>query len=385
MRYLIMSCSTGGGHNSSAHAVEEELIKRGHEVIFLDPYDLVNEKRAEQVGWAYIKLVQTMPKVFGTLYFAGEMVSRIPIMSPVYFANAGVAYRMKKFLKENRFDGIIMSHIYPAEMITMLRRHKVELPPTFFIATDYICIPFTAETECDYYCIPGEDSIEAFESRGIPREKLKPCGIPVKEAFDKGRIDKKAMNEIGLSPNMRHILVVGGSVGAGRIILVTEILAGYIKAFNRKVDNGIIKSRKLHGIVVCGNNEKIYKKLRSKKKDFITILKSTDNMPDYMKASDIIISKPGGLSSTEAAVAKVPLIHISPIPGCESFNVKYFDAKGLSVYVKNIRKDMASAITALLKPENRAKMLQSQKSTINDNARNEWCDFIEEETESPSD
>ncbi|MBQ9392048.1 MAG: hypothetical protein IJU02_07680, partial [Lachnospiraceae bacterium] len=83
------------------------------------------------------------------------------------------------------------------------------------------------------------------------------------------------------------------------------------------------------------------------------------------------------------AVAKVPLIHISPIPGCESFNVKYFDAKGMSVYVKNIRKDLASAITALLKPENRDKMLKSQQSTINENARNEWCDFIEEETEFP--
>lgn len=383
MNYLIMSCSTGGGHNSAAHAIEKELVKRGHEVTFLDPYDLVNERRGDQVGWAYIKLVQTMPKVFGSLYFAGEMVSRIPIMSPVYFANAGVAYRMKGFLKKNNFDGIIMSHIYPAEMITMLKRHKVDVPPTFFVATDYICIPFTAETDCDYYCVPGEDSIEAFTSRGIPREKIKPCGIPVHEDFDKRGVNNRAIEEIGLSPKMRHILAVGGSVGAGQMKLVTDVLGGYIKIFNDKVDKGIIKSRKLHGIVVCGNNEKLYKKLHSMNKEFITVLKATDNMPLYMKASDIIISKPGGLSSTEAAVAKVPLIHISPIPGCESFNVKYFDAKGMSVYVKNIRKDLASAITALLKPENRDKMLKSQKSTINDNARNEWCDFIEEETEFP--
>lgn len=377
-----MSCSTGGGHNSAAHAVEDELIKRGHEVTFLDPYNLINDKAADKVGGAYIKLVQVAPKAFGSLYFAGEMVSKIPIMSPVYYVNGAVAYLMKKYLQKNEFDGIIMSHLYPAEMITMLKNHKIELPPTFYIATDYIPIPFTAETDIDYYCVPGEDCIEDFTSRGMPREKLIPCGIPVHERFS-GRskgVDRAVLEQLNLSPNLRHILVVGGSVGAGSIPQVTSILSGYIKRFNKKVDEGIIHSRKLHGIVICGNNDKMYKKLHSRYKEHITVLKRTENMSDYMKSCDIVISKPGGLSSTEAAVARVPLIHISPIPGCETFNVKYFDARGMSVYVENVRKDLASAITALLKPENRAKMLASQEISINENARDDLCDFVEKIT-----
>ena len=79
-------------------------------------------------------------------------------------------------------------------------------------------------------------------------------------------------------------------------------------------------------------------------------------------------------------MARVPLIHISPIPGCETFNVKYFDARGMSVYVENVRKDLASAITALLKPENRGKMLASQEISINENARDDLCDFVEKIT-----
>lgn len=382
MRYLVMSCSTGGGHNSAAHAVEDELIKRGHEVTFLDPYNLINDKAADKVGGAYIKLVQLAPKAFGSLYFAGEMVSKIPIMSPVYYVNGAVAYRMKKYLESNEFDGIIMSHLYPAEMITMLKRRGIKLPPTFYIATDYIPIPFTAETDIDYYCVPGEDCIEEFTSRGIPRERLIPCGIPVNEKFtDKTKgVDSKVRSELNLSCEYRHILVVGGSVGAGSIPQVANILSGYIKRFNKKVDEGIVRGRKLHGIVICGNNDKLYKKLHSKYKERITVLKKTDNMSDYMKCCDILISKPGGLSSTEAAVVKVPLIHISPIPGCETFNVRYFDARGMSVYVKNVRKDLASAITALLKPENRKKMLDSQEISINENARDDWCDFVEKIT-----
>ena len=375
-----MSCSTGGGHNSAAHAVEEELLERGNEVDFLDPYDLVNKRRSSQVGNAYIKLVQKTPKVFGYVYFLGELVSKIPLMSPVYFANAAVAYRMRKYLMQNHYDGIIMSHLYPAEMITMLKRHGMELPATFYIATDYTCIPFTAETDCDYYCLPGEDAVESFVSRGIPIDKVKPYGIPVKEGFDAAAPAGKNSKIMPpwLSANYRHILVVGGSVGAGDLELTTKIVSGYISAFNRKVNDGIIKSRKLHAIIICGDNDKVFKKLYKKKNVYTTVLQSTDNMSEYVKASDIVISKPGGLSSTEVAVAKVPLIHISPIPGCESFNVKYFEARGMSIYVKNLRKDLASAITALLKPENRRKMLSSQEEAINDKARDEWCDFIEE-------
>lgn len=375
-----MSCSTGGGHNSAAHAVQQELIKRGHEVDFLDPYDLVDKKVSEGVGNAYIKLVQTSPKVFGSVYYLGEVFSKIPVKSPVYFANIGVAHRMRDFLRENKYDGIIMSHIYPAEMITRLKHHKEELPPTFYIATDYTCIPFTAETDCDYYCVPGEDAIEPFTSRGIPIEKIKPYGIPVSEGFDTSGLSReshKALEEACLSSDMRHILLIGGSIGAGNVGLAVKILSGYIKEFNKKVDEGIIKSRKLHAIVICGKNEKLYKKLSHKKMPYTTVLRQTDSLSSYIKSCDIVISKPGGLSSTEVAVAKVPLIHISPIPGCETFNVRYFEARGMSIYVKNLRKDLASAITALLKPENRRKMLRSQEESINDRARNEWCDFIE--------
>ena len=378
-----MSCSTGGGHNSAAHAVEEELLKRGHDVDFLDPYDLVHKRVSKGVGGAYVKLVQNMPSVFGAVYFAGDVISRIiPVKSPVYFVNTTVAFRLKKLISDVHYDGIIMSHLYPAEMITMLKRHKIELPLTFYIATDYTCIPFTAETDCDFYCVPGEGAIESFSSRGIPIDKIKPYGIPVSEEFDyePDISSKRSSGDTCLSSDMRHILLVGGSIGAGNISLAVKILMGYIERFNDKVDRGIIDSRKLHAIVICGNNKKLYKKTYRKRNEYTTVLDRAESLSDYIKASDIVISKPGGLSSTEVAVAGVPLIHISPIPGCEMFNVNYFDARGMSIYVKDLRHDLSSAITALLKPENRRKMLKSQKESINENARSEWCDFIENET-----
>lgn len=385
MKYLILSCSTGGGHLSAAAAIAEEMINRGHEVDMFDPYDLMSDTKGENVGKAYVKLVQKRPELFGVIYKMGEKVSKIPVKSPVYFANFLETLKMRKYLSENKYDGIIMSHIYPGEMITMLKTHGFDLPPTYFIATDYVCIPFTSEICPDYFFIPGEDQVENFVKNKIPIEKIKSFGIPVKEEFErkclsgKGYTEEKnsLKEELGLDIESRYILVCGGSVGAGEIKLVTEMLGEYSKRRAQKIEENNSTKRKIKAIVVCGNNEKLYKEIQLKANENINVLSTTDKMAKYLKASDIVISKPGGLSSTEAVVSNVPLIHISPIPGCETYNVKYFSSNGISNYVRFTRKELIPTINRLLLKDNRKEMRKIQRTKINTNARRDICDFIE--------
>ncbi len=382
-----MSCSTGGGHNTAALAIKEELEKRGHEVVFMDPYTLISDITSEAVGGAYVKLVQVMPKVFGGLYRAGEKVSMLPFKSPVYFANFRATLRLRDYLLENDFDGIITSHIYPGEMLTMLRNRGIKLPKVYHIATDYVCIPFTSETEPDYFFVPGEDQIQDFVKKKADPLKLVPLGIPVREAFDRHCINGKAYEiekndnkeVLGLDKNCRYILVAGGSVGAGDINRVYDMLVEYCRRYNDKVV-GEGRGKRLKAIVICGNNKSLYTTLCKKYSDNVDIITSTPLIGNYMKASDIVISKPGGLSSTEAAVANVPLIHISPIPGCESYNVKYFNENGISKYVKNISKELIPAINRLLLKENRNEMRRVQRQKINCKAREEITDFIENQS-----
>ena len=100
MEALILSCSTGGGHNAAAAAVKGELEKRGHHVTMMDPYELVSRKLAEEIGALYVRMVQRMPRMFGVVYSLGSVVRRVPGKSPVYYANIRVAKRLRVYLKQ---------------------------------------------------------------------------------------------------------------------------------------------------------------------------------------------------------------------------------------------------------------------------------------------
>ena len=156
MEALILSCGTGGGHNSAASAISEELTRRGHRATVLNPYELRSKKMAEKINNFYIKPVQKAPTVFGAVYNAGQLYRRLPVRSPVYFANYGMISPMEEYLSRNHFDIIITTHLFPAEILTCMKRKGIHLPKTVFIATDYTCIPFTEETECDAYICPSD-------------------------------------------------------------------------------------------------------------------------------------------------------------------------------------------------------------------------------------
>lgn len=317
MEALILSCSTGGGHNSAAQAVADEMLRRGHQITFMDPYDLAGKNTAKIIGSAYVKLVQKAPKVFGVVYALAEAYRHIPIHSPVYWANAKMATCIQNYLNEHHYDVIIMSHIFPTHILTYLKEQQTYLPTTVLIATDYTCIPFSEETDCDYYIIPSEELRKDFCAKGIPDEKILPFGIPIRQEFIEPNI-KEAKKRLGLSPERKIILLSGGSIGAGNITDAVEILLTYMKS---KPEYDLI--------VICGNNERLYYSLRERyeRSKRIRILQSTTQMSDYLSASTVFISKPGGLSSTEAAASQAPLLHISPIPGCETRNAMFFSSE----------------------------------------------------------
>lgn len=384
MDALILSCSTGGGHNAAGAAIKEELEARGHHVTMMDPYELVSHKLAEEIGNVYVKMVQKSPWLFGIVYTLGKIVRHVPGKSPVYFANISVAKKLQEYLDRHPVDVIIMPHLYPAELITYLKRQKAKLPLTVFIATDYVCIPFTEETECDYYVVPGERQIRDFTRRGIPREKILPYGIPVSRAFDEKMSKSMARECLGLNPDekKKYILITGGSIGAGNLRKNIRLLLMHLRQKN--IDGTLI--------VVCGNNERLYRQLErryvhprlwgkwtrtSVAGGEILLLRKTKQMALYMRACDIFISKPGGLSSTEAAVAQVPYIQMRPIPGCETYNMRFFRKNGMSIGVKYPQWQLGHALSRLWNESAVQQMKKNQQEGIPANARARFCDWLE--------
>ena len=369
MEALILSCGTGGGHHSAARAVADELKRRGHGAVFLDPFTLAGRKTAALVGNSYIRLVQNSPRLFGFAYFLGEHYRRLPVFSPVFQVNSLLSGYLKRYLEQNRFDLIFTTHMYPAHVLTALRKKGMALPKTIQIATDYTCIPFLEEGICDYYVIPSAELEEEFSSRGIPAEKLLPFGIPVNRKFTLSFSKREARKRLGLPEEGLCLLLAGGSIGAGDIPHSADIL----RSFLSEKEAGTL-------VIICGKRRNLYERLcRKYREDSHTvILESTPHMAEYMRACDIFLTKPGGLSSTEAAVSGVPLILLSPIPGCETHNAAYFSSHKMALTAERTGTDLLPALITLKTVRGlREEMLQAQQTYINRNSTRDLCDFAE--------
>lgn len=368
MEALILSCSTGGGHNAAGNAVADELIRRGHHAVMLDPYALVGRPMEYAVSGVYVEIAKKTPSLFGKMYGLSDKFREIPGKSPIYYANLLMGDRLADYLATHRVDVILMPHVFPAQIVAGLRRRGIALPTTVFLATDYTCVPFVEEGDCDYYVTPSPELDAEFVARGIPRARLRPYGIPVKADFARPVPRDQAAKRLGLSPDRRYLLLAGGSMGSGDIPSDVLLLDCWLKTHP---DYRLV--------VVCGSNEDLYRELRweFRRNPRIILKRRVDQMPDWLSLCDVYLSKPGGLSSTEAAVAEIPLIHINPIPGCESCNIKFFGERGLSIPVGKRRDRLLPALEAALDPVFAARMRAAQRREIPKDAAARICDLCE--------
>lgn len=354
MEALILSCSTGGGHNAAGIAIARELARRGWKTAMLDPYALLSGSVDQIVGGVYVGIAQKSPKLFGKIYAAGDLVRRVPWKSPVYLANRGMAVVLADYLERHPVDAIFMPHVFPAEIITGMRASGYRLPMTVFVATDYVCVPFTEETDCDCYITPSPALTADFLARGIPRHKIYPFGIPVRWEFADDTDKALAAERLGLSPDPDYLILSGGSMGAGEIETDVALLYCWLTSHpNYRL------------IVICGSNQPLYDRLNGVYggSSRIHLLHSVDRMPDYLHLATVYMTKPGGLSSTEAAVTGVPLIHLSPIPGCEDRNLTFFAERGMSIPARH-PEELIPALERLLTPGAAASMIHAQHRYI---------------------
>ena len=371
MKVLILSCSTGGGHNAAGNAMKQALEKLGHEAVMIDPYELKSEELADRVGTVYVKSVQRAPKAFGTVYGIGNVIRRIPFKSPVYYVNGRMAGRMRRYLEKEQFDAVLMPHLFPAEILTYMMRHQVPLPLTVFIATDYVCVPFTEETECDYYVIPAEDLKQEFARWGIPVEKMVSLGIPVRQECQEHRTRGQAKELLGLKEDCRYVILAGGSMGAGD-------LGGLVA----RLTDCIASKPEWRLVIICGSNRQLQETLTQTYQGHpqVQVIGYTSQMIAYMQAGELFLTKPGGLTTSEAASVGTPLVHISPIPGCEDLNLKYFRSRGMSEAICSLD-EVSGVFERMQQPEVREAMIAEQHKRIHADAAEQICRFIEQETE----
>lgn len=178
MKLLMLSCNTGEGHNSAAHALAEAAQTKGHETQIVDPLSLGTDRVGEVASSIYNRMIQKVPELFGLIYRAGDLYSSTGIPSPVYRVTSRYAARLREYIAQQRIDAVISTHLYGMEVATAAKRQGGLPVPCFSVLTDYTCIPFLAETRQDLYFIPHADLKEEFIRRGIPEEKFAATASP---------------------------------------------------------------------------------------------------------------------------------------------------------------------------------------------------------------
>ena len=353
MKLLILSCGTGEGHNSAARAVREAAEAAGDRCETADPVGVGSRRASRVVDSLYNETIRRAPELFGLVYRAGAAVEKVPGPSPVYVANAAGAEALGRRIAGGGYDAVISTHLYGLEMLTVLRRRGELAVPSWGVLTDYTGIPFFCETDVDGYFIPHADLADELVKKGIPRNRMFDTGIPVGRRFRSPESRAEARSALGLGPDERVYLVMTGGVGCGR---AAEIA--------RRIAAGEDENCRI--FVLAGRNARLARRVR----DLcggdrrVAAVGFTDQVCRFMRAADVMLSKPGGLSSTEAAAVGVPLVHLLSVPGCETANGAFFQKRGLSLLARD-REDAAKKALALAHDRARGReMVERQHRTI---------------------
>ena len=313
MRILILSANTGGGHNSTAGAIAEQFKIRGVEAEIADSLSYISEKVSDFISWGHSYVYRKLPRLFGIGYrFEEKHTPRF-----IYNRCAKGAPNLFQKLQQGGYDGVICVHVFAGLMMTAVReRYKLHLP-TYFVATDYTCSPGVADLYADGYFIPHALLLEEFTRAGLDAKKIHATGIPISQEFYRLEEKAQARTTLGLPQDKRVVLLSCGSMGAGHLDRRA------LKLFQDLPDDTVL-------CVLCGNNRKTYEKLKGHICERLHVVSFTENVCTYMSASDLYITKPGGLMTTEALAKRLPMVLVTAVPGLETRNYEFLLKQGVA-------------------------------------------------------
>ena len=349
MRIVMLSCNTGEGHNSTAKAIVEVLQDWGVECDLVDVLACLSPGFSRYVCNWHARIYKYAPKLWDVSYRAMERLEPGQDDPNVLYELLSLgASKLRKVLDKGRYDAAICVHPFSGMMMAELRNvWNVDLP-CYFVATDYTCSPSVERCDVDGLFIPSEGLLEDFCQCGLPRQKLMPYGIPVRQAFYSRMDQTQARQMLDLPEEGLVVLLMCGSMGCGPMKKIARQL-------NQRLPEGSMI------VVFCGNNEKLYEDLAGIRGPGLRVLGFTSQVGIYMDAADIAVIKPGGLSSTEAANKRLPMVFINAVGGCESRNFDYFLNRGYAIGSSDPEKVLELTVQLANDNQKRADMIAAME------------------------
>lgn len=319
MKVLLMSVTAGQGHNSTCRATADELTAMGATCETMDTLQYISRTVATTVDRGYVYMTLLTPGAFGALYNTAERQSAALAHTQAISRLAGllITDKLIRAVQDAQADVIICSHPFSALFASHMVQKGLINTPTVGILTDFTVHPYWEHTQLDLYVTASSQLNYVCQKRGIPAQKLMPTGIPVQEKFSVRRPKAQVRAELGLA-DKPTLLIMSGSIGFSSTVDVVKTLEQVQTDFQV--------------VTVCGNNQRIKKKIDTMAPRCVAINYGfTTNVDQLMDAADALLTKPGGLTSSEALTKRLPLLLFSPIPGQEDRNMEFLLNHGMAM------------------------------------------------------
>ena len=358
MSTLILTCSTGQGHNSCARAIKEFYDAQGETCVIEDALGFVSPTISKIICWGHVTMYRHLHGLFQIGYGYSERHSTMfQEKSGIYKLLTLGTNKIRNYIEDGHFDQVICTHVFASLMITHLQK-IYHLPiRTCLVATDYTCNPGTRESNVDLHFIPDTPLSVYYECPAITDEQIISSGIPVRQMFYHSTPKNEAKLAFGIPTTHSHLLMMCGSMGCGPMKKLSKVLS---KMLPENVDV----------TVVCGTNKSLYKSLcrKYRKTDNMHIQGYVEDMSKLMDSADLYLTKPGGISVTEAAIKNLPMVFIDAVAGCEEYNKIYFIKKRAAKTGKTIQEIAEVCNDLLTKPRKLEKMGKNLESVAAVNA-----------------
>ena len=321
MRVLILSITAGEGHNSTAKAIKDELIARGAECEFLDTYGYINRALRSVISNGYLFMSSKTKRLYAQGYRHCENRKKSGHFSISRYFHKSLARKLFKYIKKYDPDVVVYTHIFAGILVDILKKRPDFRAKSVGIVTDFVFHPYWEEAaNTDKIVIADKLLKLQAKARGYNDEQIVPIGIPIRSKFAQSKEKATAREELGIAKDKLTVLIMGGSMGYGNLAYVVKKLDAIELDFQM--------------LVVCGNNtdaKTSVEKLNLNKKTFVYGF--VNNVDVMMDASDCIVSKPGGLTTSEALAKRLPMIIVNPIPGQEDRNKDFLLNSGVAMAI----------------------------------------------------
>lgn len=363
-KIVIFYATFGGGHLSAARSIKEhlELNYKDIDVQMIDFWEYINKIINDVTTKVYSEMAKKLPHTWKHLYNRSQSG---PLAHLSNASNKLLSLKLNKLIKELKPDLIISTHPFSSSMCAYLKKRHGLNCKLATVMTDYAPHEqwIILHEFVDYFFVATDDMKKQLIEKNIKEDKIYSTGIPLSNKFSLTFNKDEIYENFGLSKDKKTVLFFGGGkFGLGK--------SNTLKIFKEFVNS----SYDFQMIAISGQNEQMknnFEKIVSEahKENCIKIIEFSNQIPEIMSISDLVVTKPGGLTTTESLASGLPMIVINPIPGQEEENAEFLVKNNVAIWIKNpdetenVLNTIFSNSLKLEEMKNRAMLLAKKNST----------------------